>query len=106
MTTFIGHTKGSTASESQISLNNFKKGPKRDASAFPIFKNDLYYDTSKRSFLAAINAQGLHDVADPNFDPDDGDQYDKQLFIEKIFCVLCYGYFSSDRQRKRIGQGI
>ena len=41
MTTFTGHTKGSIASESQVSLNNFKKGIKRDASAYPIFKNDL-----------------------------------------------------------------
>ena len=26
MTTFTGHTKGRTASESQVALNNFKKG--------------------------------------------------------------------------------
>ena len=31
-------------SESQAALNNFKKGTKRHASAYPIFKNDLYYD--------------------------------------------------------------
>ena len=83
MTTFIGHTKGTTASEPQISLNNFKKGTKRDVSAFPIFKNNLYYDILKRSFLATINAQGLSDVFDPDFDPDDGDQYEKQPFLEK-----------------------
>ena len=41
MTTFTGHTKGTTASESQVTLNNFKKGTKRDVSAFPIFKYDL-----------------------------------------------------------------
>ena len=41
MTTFTGRTKGNTASEYQVALNNFKKGTKRDASAFPIFKNDL-----------------------------------------------------------------
>ena len=48
MTTFSGHTKGSTVSASQVAVNNFKKGTKRDASAFPIFKNDLYYDTFHR----------------------------------------------------------
>ena len=83
MTTFIGHTKGTTASEPQISLKNFKKGTKRDASAFPIFKNDLYHHTLQRSFLATIKAQGLSDVVDPDFDPDDGDQYEKQPFLEK-----------------------
>ena len=71
------------ASESQVALNNFKKGTKRDASEYPIFKNDLYYDTFQRSLLAIIKEQGLYDVADPDFDPDDGDQYGKQLFEEK-----------------------
>ena len=33
--------------------------------------------------MATIKAQGLYGVADRDFDPDDGDQYDKQLFIEK-----------------------
>ena len=33
--------------------------------------------------MEIIKAQGLYDVADPDFDPDNGDQYDKQLFEEK-----------------------
>ena len=91
MTTLSGCTKGTIASESQAALNNFKNGTKRDASAYPIFKNDLYYGTFQRSFLATIKAQGLHDVADPDFDPGDGDQYDQQLCQEKqsfVFSVL------------------
>ena len=35
--------------------------------------------------MAVIKAQGLYDVADPNYDPDDGDQYGKELFKEKQF---------------------
>ena len=54
MTTFTGHTKSSAISESQTALDNFKRGTKRNASAFPIFKNDLYYDTFQRSFLATL----------------------------------------------------
>ena len=79
MTTLSGYTKGNITSESQAALNNFKKGTKRDASVYPIFKNDLYYDTFQRSFLATIKAQGLNDVADLDYDPYDGDQYDQQL---------------------------
>ena len=56
-----------------------------DASAYSMFKNDLYYDTFQRSFLAIIKAQGLYDVADPDYDPDDGDHYGKELFKEKQF---------------------
>ena len=85
------HTKPTTISESLTVLKNFKKGTKREASAYPIFKNGLYYDTFQRSFLAVIKEQGLYDVADPDYDPDDGDQYDKELFKETqlfVYSVL------------------
>ena len=41
--------------------------------------------------MATIKAQGPYDVADPYFDPYDGDQYDQQLFEEKqsfVYSVL------------------
>ena len=57
MTTFSGHTKGSIASESKVSLNNFKKGSKLDGSAYPVFKNDLYNNTFQRSFLGIIKTE-------------------------------------------------
>ena len=34
---------------------------------------------------SSINAQGLHDVVDPDHDPDDGDQYNRELFQEKQY---------------------
>ena len=83
MTTFTGHTKSSPTSASQTALNNFKMSTKRDASAYPIFKNDLYYDTFQRSFLAIIKAEGLYDAADPDYDPGDGDYYEQELFQVK-----------------------
>ena len=39
----------------------------------------------QRSFMTIIKAQGLYNITDPDFEPDDGDQYDKQLFNEKSF---------------------
>ena len=82
-TSFSGESKHQTPSESQTALNNFKKGTKRDASVCPIFKNDKYYDTFQRSFLANLKAQGLYDVADPDYDPENGDTYEKELFKGK-----------------------
>ena len=67
-TSFSGESKHQTPSESQTALNNFKKGTKRDASVYPIFKNHKYYDAFQRSFLANLKAQGLYDVADPDLD--------------------------------------
>ena len=59
----------SEASESYITLTNFKKGIKRDASAYPIFKNERYYNTFIRHFKATAKAQGLSSLMDPNFTP-------------------------------------
>ena len=90
-TSFSGESKHQTPSESQTALNNFKKGTKRDDSVYPIFKNDKYYDTFQRSFLANLKAQGLYDVADPDHDPENGDIYEKELFKGKqsfVYSVL------------------
>ena len=90
-TSFSGKFKHQTTSESQTALNNFKKGTKRDASVYPILKNDKYYDTFQRSFLANLKAQGLYDVADPDHDPENGDIYEKELFRGKqpfVYSVL------------------
>ena len=90
-TSFSGEFKHQTTSESQTALNNFKKGTKRDASVYPIFKNDEYYDTFQRSFLANLKAQGLYDVADPDHDPESGDIYEQELFKGKqsfVYSVL------------------
>ena len=87
-----GEFKHQTNSESQTALNNVKKGTKRDASVYPIFKNDKYYDAFQRSFLANLKAQGLYDVADPaDHDPENGDIYEKELFQGKqsfVYSVL------------------
>ena len=91
MTIFPSEFKQTTHSESKTALNNFKKGTKRDASVYPIFKNDKYYDTLQRSFLANLKAQGLYDVADPDHDPESGDIYEQELFQGKqsfVYSVL------------------
>ena len=91
-TSFHGEFKHQTTSESHTALNNLNKGTKRDASVYPIFKNDKYYDTFQRSFLANLKAQGLYCVlADHDHDPESGDIYEKELFKGKqsiVYSVL------------------
>ena len=80
----------SQASESYITLTNFKKGIKRDASAYPIFKNERYYNTFICHFKATAKAQGLNTLMDPNFTPG-SDEYEQQLFQEQqnfLYSVL------------------
>ena len=106
MTTFTGHTKSIATSESLTALINFKTGTKRDASAYPIFNEDLYYDTFQRSFLAITKAQELYDIADPDYDPDDGDYYETRTIQRKNLLLIMYGLLLFSRQRERTGQGI
>ena len=83
-------TVSSEASESYITLTNFKKGIKRDASAYPIFKNERYYNTFTRHFKATAKAQGLNSLMDPNFTPG-SDEHEQQLFQEQqdfLYSVL------------------
>ena len=80
----------SVASDSYITLTNFKKGIKRDASAYPIFKNERYYNTFIRHFKATAKAQGLNSLVDPNFTPG-SDEYEQQLFQDQqdfLYSVL------------------
>ena len=80
----------SQTSESYITLTNFKKGIKRDASAYPIFKNERYYNTFICHFKATAKAQGLNTLMGPNFTPG-SDEYEQQLFQEQqdfLYSVL------------------
>ena len=102
---FSGEFKHKTPSESNTPLNNFKKGTKRDASFYPISKNDKNYDTFQRSFLANLKAQGLYDVAGPDHDPENGDTYEKERFKRKqsfVFSVLVTSL--QTEKREKIGQ--
>ena len=90
MTTFSGYSKSSATPEAQTALTNFRRGTKGDASAYPIFKNHLHYDSFQRSFLATIKAQGPYNVADPDFDHYGGDYHEQELFQEKLFLFILY----------------
>ena len=83
-------TVSSEASESYITLTNFKKVIKRDASAYPIFKNERYYNTFIRHFKATAKAQGLNSLMYPNFTPG-SDEHEQHLFEEQqdfLYSVL------------------
>ena len=97
----------SQASESYITLTNFKKGIKRDASAYPIFKNERYYNTFIRHFKATAKAQGLNSLMDPNFTPG-SDEYEKVCFRHCTDCLggeICRRYsFAPKTMLEQVGK--
>ena len=59
----------SEASESYITLTNFKRGLKGMPVPNSFFKNERYYNTFICHFKATAKAQGLSSLMDPNFTP-------------------------------------
>ena len=73
---------GSATAHSTASLYSpaslFKKGIKRDPASFPILKQQKYYQSWKRSFVAQAHAQDVAKVLDSKHNP--VDQATKDLF--------------------------
>ena len=76
-------------------LLNFKRGIKRDISAYPTLKDEKYYESFKRSVLVTARAHDCEEVLQPTFRPrGDADSLDlfrlKNDFMYSVFnkCLL------------------
>ena len=65
----FGSMPPSTMSTVQTELATFRKGIKRDASLFPIMKQDIEWDSWNRSVVSIARAQGLDQVLDSTYRP-------------------------------------
>ena len=68
------------ASQSQQDLTAFRKGTKRDATAYEVFKDERYYDSFWRVFKTTAKAQGLSNVLNFKYTPPHDDEYAEELF--------------------------
>ena len=76
-------------------LLNFKRGIKRDISAYPTLKDERYYESFKRSVLVTARAHDCAEILQPTFSPrTDADSLElfrlKNDFMYSVFnkCVL------------------
>ena len=60
-------------------LLNFKRGIKRDISAYPTLKDEKYYESFKRSVLVTASAHDCEEILQPTFRPK-GDADSLELF--------------------------
>ena len=65
-------------------LLNFKRGIKRDISAYPTLKDEKYYESFKRSVLATARAHDHEEILQPTFRPR-GDADSLELFRLKNY---------------------
>ena len=76
-------------------LLNFKRGIKRDISAYPTLKDEKYYESFKRSVLVTARAHDCEEILQPTFKPmGDADSLElfrlKNDFMYSVFnkCLL------------------
>ena len=86
-----GKSTMSNSSQSQQDLTTFRKGIKRDSTAYEVLKEEKNYDPFMRSFRATALAQGLGNVLDPSFVVDSTDPAASALYREQqifLYSVL------------------
>ena len=69
-------------------LLNFKRGIKRDISAYPTLKDEKYYESFKRSVLVTARAHACEEILQPTFRPrSDADSL--ELFrLKMTLCIV------------------
>jgi hypothetical protein len=66
-------------------LENFKKGVKRDESAFKVFKEDQYYLNFHRNLLVTARSQNVERAFDLDFDPNSlVDKLERELYDQQM----------------------
>ena len=73
-----------------LELMGFKKGIKREISAYPSIKDERYFDGFKRSFYKIAKTHECSEVLDPNYtpgsEPEEQELFDaKQTFMFSVF---------------------
>ena len=69
-------------SPAAIELMDFKKGIKREISAYPSLKDERYFDGFKRSLFIVAKTHECNEVLDPNYTPG-SEPEEKELFEAK-----------------------
>ena len=69
----ISSSKPTTYSPAALELMSFKKGIKREITAYPSLKDERYFDGFKRSLFIVAKTHECSDVLDPNYTPGSDD---------------------------------
>ena len=76
----ISSSRPAAYSPAAIELMSFKKGIKREITAYPSLKDERYFDSFKRSLFIVAKTHECSDVLDPNYNP--GSEPEEQELFE------------------------
>ena len=83
-------SSASMRSPIHLELASFKKGIKREASAYSILKDEHYFDKIQRDLFITAKSHDVSEILDPTFTPDPSQEEKelfeaKQVFMYKVF---------------------
>jgi hypothetical protein len=78
-------TKSMSADPHDISRRDWKKGMKRDPSAFSTFTNDKAWENWHCGFVITVNVQTMLNILDPDYKPQDGSIDDTSFKLEQTY---------------------
>ena len=86
----IPSSRPTAYSPPDIELMSFKKGIKRDITAYPSLKDERYFDGFKRSLFIVAKTHECCEVLDPNYtpgsEPEEQELFEaKQIFMFSVF---------------------
>ena len=86
----ISSTRPAAYSPAAIELMSFKKGIKREITAYPSLKDERYFDGFKRSLFIVAKTHECSEVLDPNYtpgsEPEEEELFEaKQTFMFSVF---------------------
>ena len=81
----IPSSKSTAYSPAALELMSFKKGIKREITAYPSLKDERYFDGFKRSLFIVAKTHECSDVLDPNYTPGSEPEEQELLGAKQTF---------------------
>ena len=74
-------------------LVSFRKGIKREETAYPTFKDERYFDSSSRSLYITAKSHECEEVLDPEYIPSNSEEelfQAKHIFMFSVYWINIY----------------
>ena len=84
----ISSSRPAAYSPAALELMSFKKGIKREITAYPSLKDERYFDGFKRSLFIVAKTHKCSEVLDPNYTPGSEPEEKSFLRLNRSSCLV------------------
>ena len=84
----ISSSRPAAYSPAALELMSFKKGIKREITAYPSLKDERYFDGFKRSLFIVAKTHECSEVLDPNYTPGSEPEEEELFEAKQTLCLV------------------